>query len=536
MAEYYRTIFTIEDRDITDLLELVTDSVKGWFHEETGWPVTGESGTLEDDEQMLEFGAARSGGLGRSWVVWERMTDDLADDMWRLSVRLATEGDDLEADIEVRGVENTSSPLFRADPPTVVNRLLSEYRCSINGRRLSRVAQRVPVEDSADLIGELLDPGRRLPAIVVSDEGDRGPAMNPDGLQRRLLGIATVYSYHHDVAWLISKDLPRSLRCYDGAIRLYSPGCTEADVPQQHPYWVPADIERLSHERMISILRDECVSRLPRLGRRRLFSRVGGVIQREEVRLYAQYIDLIEKQQIGDDTLFEAVMSMGDPGSDDDTEVSPAQRRIVRGVVNTFRNRNNMLREENSRLESRLEAAQAELRGYRQPITEDPGADGPEDQMTAVPAATPETVLETVERAGRELQGIRFLETSIASARTVSQGGSFTKTADLYRVFEVMSECAERRAVRGLGMGIEHWFSLQGVDYARRESESTMTRHGATRIFLDELTGRSVRMPAHFRLSDGGFRLRVHVSWDSDANRWLVGHVGEHLPTASHPH
>ena len=138
--------------------------------------------------------------------------------------------------------------------------------------------------------------------------------------------------------------------------------------------------------------------------------------------------------------------------------------------------------------------------------------------------------------AAGKLKGIRFLETSIASARAVSQGGSFRRTTDLYRLFEVMSDCAERRPVGGLGMGIEDWFSLRGIDYARRESETTLARHGAARVFTDERTGRSVRMPAHFRLSDDGYRLRVHVRWDSDTNRWLVGHVGEHLPTASHPH
>ena len=287
---------------------------------------------------------------------------------------------------------------------------------------------------------------------------------------------------------------------------------------------------------MVSILRDECVGRLPRLGRRRLFSRVGRVIQREEVRLYAQYIDLIEKQQAGDDALFEAVMSMGNPGSDADAEVNPSQRRIVRGVVNTFRNRNNMLREENSRLAGQLKEAQTKLRTYQQTPAEDQRSNGPEDQTATVVDPSSVTVLETVERAGRDLEGIRFLETSLASARTVSQGGSFTRTEDLYRLLEVMSECAERRSVGGLGMGIEDWFSLRGIDYARRESETTLARHGAARVFTDEVTGRSVRMPAHFKLNDDGFRLRVHVRWDSDTNSWLVGHVGEHLPTASDPH
>ena len=537
MAEYYRTIFAIEDVDVAgpDLLDLVTSSVKGWFMDETGWLVNGQSETLEDDEQKLAYGVARSGARGQSWVVLERMVDEVSDATWRLSVRLATEGGDLEADIEVRGVEGASSPLFRADPPGVVHTLLSEFQCNINGRRLSSTSRKIPIEESSTLLEELLDPDRRLPAIVVSEEGDGTAVMDPDHLQQMLLGTATVYSYDHDVAWHVSKDLPRSLRCYDGAIRLYSPGCSEADVPQQHPYWVPADVEKLTDERMISILRDECVSRLPRLGRRRLYSRVGNVIQREEMRMYAQYIDLIEKQQLGDDALFEFVTSMAKDGGTDDDEVSPSERRAFLKVVSIFRYRGNILMEENSRLRSQLEEAQAELGKFQRTTTV--------DYVTAEPAspvetadAPPGSVLEVVERAGRELAGLRFLETSIVSARAVTKGGSFTRTDDLYGLFEAMSKCAERRSVGGLGMGLEDWFSHRGVDYSRRESETTEARHGAARVFTDELTGKSVRMPAHFKLRDGGFQLRVHVGWDSDANNWLVGHVGEHLPTASDPH
>ena len=537
MAEYYRTIFTIEDEDVTglDLLDLGTYSIQDWFRDETGWPVSGDSGTLEDDEQKLEFGEARSGDLGRSWVVWERMADDVSDATWRLSVRLATAGGDLEADVEVRGLEDASSPAFHADPPRVVHKLLSEFRCSINGRRLSTVARRVPVEDSPTLLTELLDPARRLPTIVVSEEGNRGAPMDPDYLQRRLLGLATVYSYDHDVAWFISKDLPRALRCYDGAIRLYSPGCSEMDVPQQHPYWVPADVEKLSDERMISILRDECVSRLPRLGRRRLYSRVGNAIQREENMMYAQYIDLIEKQQIGDDALFEAVMNRGNNGSTDG-EVHPGERRAFHSVVSIFRNRSNMLTEENSHLRSRLEEAQAEVRKRKSSLVGYTAPAQPDSQPDAVADAAPESVLEAVERAKRELTGLRFLETSIAAARAVTMGGSFTRIPDLYRLFEVMSECAEQRSAGGLGMGLEDWFSFHGVDYARRESETTQARHGAARVFADELTGKPVSMPAHFKLSDSGFQLRVHVRWDDREKTWLVGHVGEHLPTASDPH
>ena len=56
------------------------------------------------------------------------------------------------------------------------------------------------------------------------------------------------------------------------------------------------------------------------------------------------------------------------------------------------------------------------------------------------------------------------------------------------------------------------------------------------RIYPDELTGKSARMPAHFRREDCGLQLRVHVRWETDANSRQVSHVSEHLPSVSLAH
>ena len=251
--------------------------------------------------------------------------------------------------------------------------------------------------------------------------------------------------------------------------------------------------------------------------------------------MYAQYIDLIEKQQIGDDALSEAVMSMGSNGSTDG-EVNPGDRKAIYFVAKSFRNRSRRLTEENSRLRSQLRWAQAELRKLKGSPADDPVPAQPGSQPEDVVDAPPETVREAVERAAKHLTGIRFLETSLATARAVTQAGSFMSVSEFYRLFEVMSVCAEHRSAGGLGMGLEDWFSYRGVDYTRREGETTQARYGTARVFADEQTGKSVSMPAHFKLADSGFQLRVLVRWDDREKTWLVGHVGEHLPTVSDPH
>ena len=69
MVEYHRTVFTIEDRGIRglDLLDIVSDSVRDWFREKTGWPVHDPSGTLEDNEQEMILGGAKV-----AWRLTER--------------------------------------------------------------------------------------------------------------------------------------------------------------------------------------------------------------------------------------------------------------------------------------------------------------------------------------------------------------------------------------------------------------------------------------------------------------------------------
>ena len=136
MAEYYRTIFTIEGADEKGLalLDHVEENVRHWYEDETGKPF----GAWETDYERFRFGTDQieDQDLGRFWSVWERSCRDDPETRWRLGLRLSTEGDDIEADIEVRGVEDATSSKLRAEPPGVVSELFSEFRCSVDGRRL----------------------------------------------------------------------------------------------------------------------------------------------------------------------------------------------------------------------------------------------------------------------------------------------------------------------------------------------------------------------------------------------------------------
>ena len=82
------------------------------------------------------------------------------------------------------------------------------------------------------------------------------------------------------------------------------------------------------------------------------------------------------------------------------------------------------------------------------------------------------------------------------------------------------------------------WLKQRGVEYAPGESEATMHRNRGRladeRAFHDPKTDQHIPMPAHLKLL--GTQIRIHLSWSDPDSAWLIGHIGEHLPTASDPH
>lgn len=557
MAEYYRTIFTIsgEEKLGLQLLGEVETETRKWAEHEFGQPLNGPRGSLEGGNGRLRFGTRSLDDSGIFWLVWEHSAVDDVEFLWRLGLRLATEGDDMEADIEVQGLEGQAGvppDELQARPPSLVSTLFHKFHCSLDGERLTNEARRVA--DTHSFRDELLDPNRSIPLLVVSEEkpGDStsekanhlqrqlsveyGQLSVPgvwrekaNHLQHQLLGLVKVVSYDHDTAWQISKDLPRPLRCYDGAMRLYSPGCSESDVSQQHPYWLPSDMDKLGPDLMMRMLRDQCVIRLPRQGRRRMFSRVRNIIRGEDTKNLESKIEELEQLGSGrDDELPSEALGLDEllellelPDTYDEDSVPRVRYDYLMKNAKALNNRAKALEEE---IKQRSDSPTSEV------STPPP----PEPSDTLEPM--PRSVLEVVRRSDRDLGGLRFFSAAFESAEHVAKSGQFKKTDRLYELFECMNECAEKRGGGSLGMGLTQWFRDHRVTYARRESEQTDNRYRKYRTFLDDTTGEYHYMEEHFKLVEDDFELRVHVSWNKKTTKWLVGYVGPHLPTSSDPH
>ena len=517
MSEYYRAVFSATKSGLSGvpLLDSVRDALREWIEDDFGprapspnspnaW--TGAAGELSVNEHRLE-----DENLAAFRMKWERPDPDDEAGRWRLSARLATEGDDVEVDIEVQGSEIRRLGLrgeYAAKLPSVPARLLAEFDCALDGRRLFTKAERMAGEGwAASFIRDrLFAPERRIPLVVASENGD-GRGVDADTLQENLLGLATVVSYDHRAAWDISRDIPRALRCYDGAVRLYSPGCAETDVAQQNPYWVLYDALRLQDAGILwLILRDECVNRVPRQTLRRLYTRTRRRIEARQFEADFQALAELESLPNHPDAEFyEAYRSLDYPDEPPRGDVATYMRMAI-----IFRRKNENLEAKNKRLEEQVEALS--------------GADDSKPVEASAPAETRQfkTVKDAVAEANKSLDGLRFFPTAFESA----ERSQFRRPAEVYRTFEVLSECAKARGKGTLGISVTQWLADRSVEYAAGESQPTEDKYGDDRTFCD------VYMPAHVKI--GGSELRIHLSWDESESEWLIGYVGPHLPTSGY--
>ena len=536
MAEYYRSIFTI-DREERRGLQLLDDLglfVRQWAAGRFGCPyqTDKEWGEWSGENGNLRLYSRRLNDTGLSCLVWERQDAAALDSLWRLSLRLATDGYDVEADIEVQGIESNVEPIrseHQARPPSFLKTLVERFECSVANRRLKTAAIRVPLlEADAFIENELLRADRQMPLVAVSGKDADAYSKDADKLQEQLIGLARVFNYDHDTAWNIAKNLPRSLRCYDGAVRLYSPGCSEDDISQQHPYWMREDAEKLDGQ-FWKILRDECVNRVSRHGRRRLFAQVRSQIQQEETSSLEAKLEQLEESapESENDTWDELLELLSEP-LDEADGVSKGKYNLLLKNARALRNRGNILKLKNEQLRLELEQLQGSVIQPSPSALEEQANDENEE-----PSPTFQSVQDAVEFAAENFDGLRFLPNAFDTAKS-----GYTRTNDghadkIYEALSMLNECAERRDKGGLGISLEKWFKSRKVEFSN-EAKATMRKFADERRFQDDETGESILMAQHIKLLNND--IRIHVKWDKPNSKYLIGYIGEHLPTSTDPH
>ena len=515
MLSYYRTLFDIssqhDDLFGLDLMRDVEELVRTWVQESfPEYPEiledpqdAGRSRMWERDSALLRLSGGTTGNRGYFWLRWQVEADAGNDCQRYLGFRLATEGKDVQADVEVR-VGDRSAGHFDEEMRKILENLLSRYRCSTLGTDLSAQAQHVRIEH-VDSLWEHLSSGERcLPVVIVSEKRGGGMPLDGDLLQSHLLGLATVACCPDDVAWKLGWHSWRLL-CYDGQVRVYSPHLNLDDDELRHRSWTSQDMVNLDYHEFLQSLRYECSQKIHYPEGRdalRVFSRV-----RERVRARIRATLSRENQQVYDEWAEEV------SAKEDEIKRWQESHRRLDDDNQHLRSRIDQLASSIRALEWRLDSSEGSLsEGYAPPAVVENGARPPHLKTVA-----------DVVAAVKDWQYVRVF-------RYVERESSSIPKIDVLKFYDTLAsleDCgAERSTMSGMLEG--DWMRDLGIPFAGRESVATMERYGDQRNFRDD-NGELVEMQPHISVG----QLRVHLCWSREESRWLVGYFGKHLPIVS---
>ena len=527
MAEYYRANFTVEsscsDPEVggIELMSMVQNLVYEWARRKRVEPVeeTRNRGWKGADGATFQVEMGQLDKAGFCRLVLEHSDDSVADTTWRSNFRISTEGEGVVVDVEIRciyeGVESHGAT-GNANRPRVLVELLQEFQCSSEGRPLTIESERIQKQGAGQFAREMvINPSRRVPAVVVTENYYGGVFMDPDRLQSRLLGLANVFTYDNGTARVINSEISDWLGCWDGTVRVYRPGCSLDDASRQNVYWtwgrMNSIISRRGWEELLTEISDECLRHsLPQSGQRS-YDEVAGLVRQ------ARYEGLLKRFESAaqDESTYQELL----------TEAT--------GTVSDYQSQVNELRRRNVELENRNSQLRAEVEQLNIALSyTDPEDLQPEGTLDDSMQPEFDSVYDVVEHASEHMNGVRFF----VLAEQMAKGSQFPRPNEVYSVFQALEKCAAERLRGPLGMDVQDWLSERGVDYAPHESQTTMGKHGDKRIFYDNAKKHRTTMEAHVKLGGGlgeHNQLRIHLIWDEMEEKWLVGYIGRHLPTAS---
>ena len=586
MAETFRTMFNVDrpkERGL-NLFSEVEGALRQWTRERFEDDIGDKTGIWRNGNGELQISGERIGDAGFFTLNWEY-------DGWRLEFQLAAKGNPVEAYVRMRGPAEDSAASNngrRAFPPSVLSVLLDTFECDFDGQLLKTKPTHLTAANAAVFAHEeVFSTARKLPLILVSENRYRSNLLDIEFLQSRLLGLASVVGFDDETAKVLNGELG-ALGCYGGAVRIFWPGCSTDSAPWEHRFWRPMQVRDLGRDIWIE-LRDELMSRtLPGFSRR-VYSGVVDSIHRTErdnLRLQLErsredvqsrlqelqhsqeeestYRQLLAASEQEEDTYKQLLEISESDKSRLEKEKEDLQFRILElesrvedleiklsdldtsevgsGSLETKRryemvmNRAQGERYRADNLLAENSMLKEEIRKLREGgAATHPFAIDDEAASHSVTSQPYASVLEAAVFADKGLGRVRFLPSAYKSAESEYTKNFDSRISEIYQVFEILDECANARVKESLGKPVQEWLGERRIEYSD-ESESTkqLPQCRKDRTFPDPLSGKDILMTHHIKL----FRndMRIHLHWEANDEKWLIGYIGEHLSTASDPH
>ncbi len=395
-------------------------------------------------------------------------------------------------------------------PPSLVPQLIASFPVSSGGIRQSLGYWQITLDKVNALVRLIENSERTLPVVIVSPNPLGQPLVDLKALGAMLLGLAKVAMLDTPrAATEFGFRIPGQFRCFNGAVRVFDAPFAPQDNPARHRYWHPETIDRLGEtfpsELWRHVIReagnwigpDSVVTDLPRDRlNRRLAAALAKVDGQDELSV------LFEEISRSNDERIQQLQA----------DLTARQEELRVKADQVFK------------LQARVAWLEAELHGNGI------GPDGLEEPP-AVEPATASSLYDAVLIAQRESDraAIEFLPCALESAKGVQIPGPSDALAKLRAVCAVADDYHYNA---GDGTSIQAAFDQRNIDYQPKVNSGIIgqLRDAYTREVRENGKRRTVLLGPHIRLTQ---RHRVYWYTDKQQRKFVVGHVGDHLPDST---
>ncbi len=596
MSRAYKARFTIQDDSKSGiaLLDDVEQSLRDWAQPRFGEPLK-DAGKWDNGTESIEIDAARRDDQGYFNAKYRLHEDARRDytltaverDIFEIALHpplevrcnytIATVGGEIENVVRVdraRSLNGTHDSMYAGETPDIVRHIVQRFNCYVESDRLNVRATEIGNDEIETFVNDQLFGARALPIVLVSQQIGKDPVVDADDLQRKLLGNFRVFTYKASTAsamlgYMSDRGWGRRLACSAGDVRLYKPGANPNSPASDHPCWrqdriqdIGIDIanrilasfrrhedeayepkiyrasylfvtddryaelrnqlsEEATQNKKLKLLVDQITTSLDDAQRESTAQEA--TLQAENKRLEASIGELettIEELTHKVETLALQLKltQISNSGFIEQFEKAELKAETLEGVARRSLDLADRLSDElNTVKADNDDDVSEQLRTYEQEYFNSDGL---------------KSVKDAVYFADVDFKHLRFLPSALKSAANTQ----YRSAEKLYQTFKTLNECAGILTGKSLhkgslGMSMQDFLKHSSIDYVPGESETTTAKYAADRYFSDDKTNKQVYMPAHIRMGKN-IRLRIHLRWEPDEGKWLIGHVGEHLRTS----
>lgn len=503
-------------------------------------------------------------------LIWERPHEE-PDLVTRTEVLVGREGNRGWVVVReaVGSVDPTLTPpvLTPTVPPNVVQSLIDQISFEDANRRLTSAAAVVGVDGVAE-IDYFVGSGRRLPVVVLSDDGTGRVTKIASGIAGRLVGLAHVFVLDGPGATVaFNKGIGANHIVSNGGARLYWPRFNASESRGNRHWGAPevmnsaGRVEPAFVTEVVRTIFDAGALRIPdpplveRLEaariRQRIAERRAELAERE---LAAQPVQAAQSF-VAEQAVVTEAPRITLPSTEPETVAQNLASSKVEDTADVVTTGVAPVVDEPAETSGRLEASEIEawendlreLESVRERLARVEvdrerlrrDFDHMRDQWVAraekgeVFAGPPKamSLVETVRKAERDLPNLVFLKSAITSA----QSWQFDRTDDVWNAFLSLDFLAGRWIERIMNTPFAEAAEEIGLDWASDVSEVATNKYAVD--YMRKYEGRDIFLGPHVRMSGGRRLLRIYCVLDESpgpvgglpTRRFIIGHVGKHL-------